>query len=761
VARKTRSRPPAAEPDRDTSKEAAALLGRFGEEAARSFTERRPILSFAEYLAQALAEPVRHLRDAAGYLRDAFEHYGRYEVDRPWGKIERFGLFDVPFGDGRERLVGHEAAAREFHRVLSGFVRDGRPNRLVLLHGPNGSAKTTFVQCIIRAMEDYSSTDEGLLYRFHWVFPSERLTRGGLGFGGGAPGSKAAIGSFAHLEDADIDARLVCEMRDHPLLLLPAGYRREVLARMVQTHPSLEVPDLLARSGLCHKCKQIFDALLASYQGDLARVLRHVQVERYTVSRGYRRGAIVIGPQLSVDASERQVTMDRSLGALPTALQNMALYEPHGELVDAAGGLVVFDDLLKRPLDTFKYLLTTIENGEVTLGHSILRVNAVMVATSNEVHLEAFRRHPEYPSFRGRLATLRVPYLREHPLEREIYELQIVPHLDRHVAPNAVETAARWAVMTRLLRPDPEGAADEARGLVRDLTVGRKAGLYAGEIALENLEPEETRVLQSALPDLRKAGEDASPYEGLVGASPREIRSVLVLAAQRPESPCLTAFGVLAEIEALCEHKSDYAFLQIEPEPGGYHDVAAIRETLRTLLLDRTEEDLRAASGLVDERQFPEMVTRYVREVRHWVNGEKLRDGATGQERAADEAFMRETEAFGGVGADAAGFRNELMTRAGAWLASNPGKPLEVPVLFSDLVRRVRRAAMRTHRPQVFRLAERLLVHLDDPEAVPKDDRPRVAAMRETLLEKRGYCPDCLREAVGRLIRERRHEIAG
>ena len=68
-------------------------------------------------------------------------------------------------------------------------------------------------------------------------------------------------------------------------------------------------------------------------------MLRHVQVERFYVSHRYREAVATVEPQLAVDARSRQLTMDRSLAALPPALQSLALYEYQGELVDANRGL--------------------------------------------------------------------------------------------------------------------------------------------------------------------------------------------------------------------------------------------------------------------------------------------------------------------------------------------------------------------------------------------------------------------------------------
>ena len=127
-------------------------------------------------------------------MRDMFDYYGTTQVERPWGTLTRYKLFDLPWeGEGarRDALVGQEEVQGELYRVLSNFAQEGRPNRLILLHGPNGSSKSTVAACLMRALEHYSSTDEGALYRFHWVFPSQKTIRGAIGFGGPKTASSA------------------------------------------------------------------------------------------------------------------------------------------------------------------------------------------------------------------------------------------------------------------------------------------------------------------------------------------------------------------------------------------------------------------------------------------------------------------------------------------------------------------------------------------------------------------------------------------
>src|SRR5689334_8544224 len=153
----------------------AALLSNLGDRVRQRFEAERRVLSFDEFIAHVGTAPYRSTRDAARYLSGCLEHFGRYEVKRPWGTVSGFRVFYGDLGQAeedltlREQLIGQEEVQDAFQRALQTFCREGRVNRLVLLHGPNGSAKSTFASCLARALEAYSLVDDGALYRFSWV----------------------------------------------------------------------------------------------------------------------------------------------------------------------------------------------------------------------------------------------------------------------------------------------------------------------------------------------------------------------------------------------------------------------------------------------------------------------------------------------------------------------------------------------------------------------------------------------------------------
>jgi predicted Ser/Thr protein kinase len=739
--------------------EAKRFLQGVGAEVTHDFVRNQSLLSFEEYVQLFLASPRAQARNAAQYLRDVMDHFGTEQVAHPAGTIRRFKLFDVAHEqDGR--VAGQEEVQNALYRLLGNFTRAGRINKLILLHGPNGSAKSTLVNALKAGMEHYSRQPEGALYRLSWVFPSDKLIRGSIGFGGergvseGAAGGE--LGSFAHLEGEAIDLRLACELRDHPLFVIPAAERRELLEGA--RSEDFILSDYLLHGELCHKCRRVYAALLAQYKGDYLKVLRHVQVERFYVSRRYQVSTVTVEPQMSVDAAYLQVTADRSQQlSVPPALHNVALYEPHGPLVHANRGLIEYSDLLKRPLEAFKYLLGFSETGQVPLEHFVLQLDEVLIASANEKHLAAFKELPDFASFKGRIELVRVPYLRRYRTEQEIYDVHITPTtVGKHVAPHATAVAATWAVLTRLKKPIPDRYAPEVKGLVDHLAPMEKARLYE-----EGRPPD--RLGQAQLKELRRLRQelyeesDAYPnYEGRSGASAREIKTALFNAAQNPDYRCLNALAVLEELEALCRDKSVYEFLQQEVVDG-YHDHEEFVRVVEGEYLDRVDAEVRDSMGLVSEGQYRELVERYMLHASHWVKGEKLRNRVTGEMERPDEHRMAELEAIVMPrGEDAGDFRRGLISGVGAYRMDHPDAELDYARIFPDLFRRLRDHYYEERKRVLRKQKENVLKYLSEERAsLSPREQGQVEATLKTMTERYGYCEHCAKDAILFLMKRR------
>ncbi|MEO8212591.1 MAG: serine protein kinase PrkA [Myxococcales bacterium] len=736
-------------------------LAQTATDVREGFERKRLLMSFAEYFSLFGAAPARHARSAAQYLRDVFDHFGSTTIATPRGAVTRWRLFDCAWDQGKDSLMGQEEVQAAVYRLISNFAREGRTNRLILLHGPNGSAKSTFVACLQRGMEHYSALEEGALYRFNWIFPTQKLTKGGIGFSGGKFEPANPSETFAYLDDDLIEAKIVDEMRDHPLLLIPREQRRALIESRLKNEiaKGFRPADYLLRGDLSHRNRQIFEALLGSYHGDLARVLRHVQVERFFVSRRYRQAAATVEPQMAVDARARQLTMDRSLASLPPALQSLTLYETQGELVDGNRGVIDFADLLKRPLEAYKYLLTTIETGRVSLEVASLDLDSVFIGSSNEGYLAAFKEVPEFQSFKGRMELVRVPYLLDYHVEQRIYEAQIrAAHLetDKHIAPHVAWIAALFAVLTRMKKPMPEKYTKSMTDTVAKLSPMDKALLYADAHPPDGLTSEHTRELLAGIEKIARESDTYPNYEGRTGASPREMKMLLMNAAQNPKFACLSPFAVFEELEELVRGVTVYEFLKQEPLPGGYHENRKFIFQTRDRLLDRIDDEVRTAMGLVDERRYIDQFERYVSYVSHWIRKEKMRNPITGRDEEPDEEFMAEVERVLQMHNRRDEFRREIITKIGAWSIDHTRQKPELEKIFPRQIADLREAFFVERKKQVRRINEDLLVFLTDgPDKMSPDQATAARTTLANLRARYGYCDNCAKDAVLALIRKR------
>lgn len=743
------------------------LIEALTQEIKGRFEEQKTLLSFEDYLDVVRARPSAQTRDAVTYIRDMFDHFGSSPVSHPYGQWRRFHLFDDPVpgslkGEearrGEDAVAGQEAVQTRIYELLNDFVREGRVNRLILLHGPNGSAKSSIIRCVAKGLERYSEHEEGALYTFNWVFPSKRRDgSAGIGFGQGG-GRDHSVSSYAYLSGLEVESRVTSELRDHPLLLIPREARQAWLHDLLG--PEHVIPDYLLEGALSPKSAQIYEALLKSYQGDLREVLKHVQVERFSASRRYRRAIATVDPQLRTDAHARQITADRSLGALPQSLQHLNLYEGGGHLVEGNRGLIEYNDLLKRPIETFKYLLSTCESGVVRLDQLTLYLDALLIGSCNFEHLEAFKEAPDFSSFKGRLELIEVPYLRDVRHEQEIYRPQLKAlSSELDVAPDVDLALAYWGVMTRLERPQPSGFPKSAKELIERLSAFEKAELYAYGRPPERLSHGDGATLTQLTEALYHEPQLEPLYEGLMGASPRELKALLLGLANHnhasqaqaerrganAERPSLTPLDLFSALRQLCEQGALHPFLKRKPS-GGYYQPKVFIQELEEWIFRRLEERLLEVLGVVQDHSITEVFNRYIAHVSCSVKGETYLNPLTERYEEPDEALMADVEVRLGRGHGPEA-RAELIQRVAGWRIKHPERPLMLTEIFANELKSLRASYVKERHEKVSIELELICRLLAEDEPLSEEERAR-AELHLKRLEESGYPRSCARRML-------------
>ena len=738
----------------------AEVLGDLTRQYQDLFQRRRSILSFPGFLDCLKENPEPMIRNASAYIRDVFEYFGRRETQNLGkGPIHRFKMFDI----GTERgfpIVGGESVQNEMNNILQSFVRQGFSNKLILLHGPNGSSKSSTIEAISCGMQRYSETDPGAVYRFSWVFPTEksgdlkaRGETGPIGFGTRRQEEDRSA-TYAFLDEDQIASKIHSEYKENPVFLIPMPQRevwlREWIGAKKGCKPEdVELPPHILLGGLSKRNQLILENLLAAYEGNISKVLRHVQVERFFYSRQYRVGIATVEPQMSIDAVEKQLTMDKNIANLPSILHNISFHEAQGELIEANRGLLEFSDLLKRPVEAFKYLLTTVEKSIVNLPASTALLDIVFTGTANEKHLDAFKTLPDFSSFRGRFELVTVPYLLRTNDEVRIYEPDVKAiSKSLRVIPHAVNLLCVWAVMTRFKQPDTEAYESNDRSLIARLDPRNKARLYNGETLQPWFRSDEESTFRELRQDIIQESVGMVVYEGRFGASPREVRAILYRAAEKTKTATLSPMTIFDELDRLVKDRSVYEFLQFEPR-GKYHDASHFVRMIQEEFADIFENEVQRSMNLVSEEQYQTLLQRYIDHCVASIKKERIYNSKTGGSEDPSAQLMKEVESILDVQGDVGRFREGLLGRIAAYKIDNPKSNIDVGVIFHEILKRIQDHYFNEKR-KVIEDNYKVMLQLgtDEEGGIGDKERKLAASTYETLEKRFGYDQAAARECL-------------
>src|SRR6266446_6548161 len=374
----------------------SSLVGRIATlQDKSSFKELHWDGSFEEYL-KIVRENPRVTRTAFQRIYDMILSHGKTEYIDNKKKLIRYHFFhDEHFG-GRDAVFGLDVPLMKLVNVFKSAAQAyGTEKRVILLHGPVGSSKSTIVRLLKKGLEEYSRTPDGALYTFYWTL--DRKTDG-----------KAQ--EIYHTP-----------MNEDPLLLIPEDWREKVFADICPPDSGFQIP---SRGDLCPASRLIFRELMTEYKGDFAKVMSHVRVKRLLLSEKDRIGIGTFQPKDEKNQDSTELTGDvnyRKIAEYGSDSDPRA-FNFDGEFNIANRGIIEFVEVLKLDV-AFLYDL-----------------------------LGASQEHRIKPK---KFPQIDIPYITKLNEEVKIYEKDYNSHKIRgkHIAPHTLEMAAMWAVLTRLEEP--------------------------------------------------------------------------------------------------------------------------------------------------------------------------------------------------------------------------------------------------------------------------------------------------------------------
>jgi serine protein kinase len=558
--------------------------------------------SFDDYLALIHKNPSL-VRNAFQRLYDMILGYGFREVKRLRERVTHYNFFEDTLTDGRDAIFGLDKALDRLVGILKSAAHHfGPEKRVLLLHGPVGSSKSTIVRLIKSGVEKYSKSTEGALYSYSW--------------------------------ETEKGVWEPCPMHEEPLHLVPMDARTKIVHELNKNFD--REYSLRVTGEMCPFCRTYFNEYMERYGGDWSKVIEHVKVGRLILSEKDRVGIGTFQPKDEKNQDSTELTGDINYRkiALYGSDSDPRAFNFDGEFNIANRGVVEFIEVLKLDVAFLYDLLGASQE------HSIkpkkfaqTDIDEVIIGHTNEPEFRRLQSNELMEAFRDRTMKIDIPYnsvLRE---EVKIYQKDYnADTVKKHIAPHTLEMAAMWAVITRL--EDPKKA---------DLTILQKLKLYNGK-TVPGYSEDNVRELRLE-----------AKREGMFGISPRYIQDKISNALVEGEKDCVNPFMVINELEKGLYHHS---LITSEEVRQRYVELlAVVKQEYEDIVKNEVQKAISA-----DPERIRKLCSNYVDNLRAYTLKEKVRDPFTGKDVDPDERLMRSIEERIGITDNRKDdFRREIM----------------------------------------------------------------------------------------------------
>jgi len=555
-------------------------------------------ISFSEYLDKIFKSP-KLVRTAYQRIYDMILASGTTTYKKYRETLTHYNFFDGP----EYPIYGLDKTLNELVKFIRGAAGGyGTERRILLLHGPVGSSKSTICRRLKRGLEAYSRSDAGAWYTYKWVnLPTE--------------GKNALYTSEEDLSPVFED----------PIKLIPLNIRKDMLKELNDIHRD-QTPEkdrktiytLKSNGELNPRCKKFMSELLKQNNGDWKAVVeKHIRVVRMAYSEADRVGIATFQPKDEKNQDATELTGDINFAKLGHygSDSDPRAFNFDGEFEAGNRGMVEFIEMLKLAKEFLYDLLGASQEQSIKpKKFSQIDIDLALIGHTNNPEYEKLRGDPTMEALRDRTVRIDVPYVLTWSDEIKVLQQDYNPaKVKQHIAPHTLDIAALWAVLTRL-----QDDKDHKLQLVD------KAKLYDG------------KALPGWTEDSVKEMRDKYPNEGFLGVSARYVQDKISMCLSS-HFDYINPFLVLNEIK---KGLGGSSLISDKEHIARYH---ACAEMAQKELDERYKAEVQKAL-VGDEDAIIRLCTNYIDNVMAYLGKSKVVNPFTQREEEPDERLMRSIE---------------------------------------------------------------------------------------------------------------------
>lgn len=567
------------------------------------------------------------------------------------------------FTSGSNALYGAEGELEQ----LENFLKAGNEGlqlgkRILLMVGGPGSGKSTAARGLKELVEAYSKTDDGALYA---------------------------------IKD--------CELHEEPLHLIPRELRPEL-----ETQLGIRI-----EGDLCASCK------LKHGQTESLAQVASVPIERIFLSEQNQVGISSFEPSdtKSQDISELIGEIDLSKLGEYGVSDDPRAFRFNGAFHKSNRGILELVELLKND-DKFMYAFLSAAQERVVKSKSFpyTSIDEMLLAHTNLAEYDRYMSNDKNEAIRDRTMTIWWKYPLRVQDEKKVYEKlvgegELVRKKSVHVNPNALETAAYFSVLSRLVTP-------------KKLSHNKlqKMMAYDGK-DVEGISREDMK--QMAL---------EFPKEGLSGVSPRFVIDSLSSEIVKEGVGCLTPLSVIRALRSNIDRHPHTREMKPDEKEALENDL----KTAQSLYGDIALEEIKSAYLGSREEEIAAYIDKYLQNVAAFCSHSTVADDFHEDGVEPDEEFMRSIESQLGV-AESGKKEHRTTLLAQIFNARTAGREFDLKTM-PKLRRAISNKLFSNIKDEI-----RLVTSARVPD---EKQRRRIDEMKQTLIDDRGYCDECAKELL-------------
>ncbi|MGQ0652227.1 MAG: serine protein kinase [Betaproteobacteria bacterium] len=415
---------------------------------------------------------------------------------------------------------------------------------------------------------------------------------------------KRGLEEYSHTEAGALYAIHGCPVHESPLHLVPHTQRPQFR----------ETYGVEITGELCPYCVM---RLHHEVSGDFMQM----PVQRIFISEAGRTGVGTYAPHdpTTADIADLVGSVDLSKVSEFGDEGDPRAWSWSGAVFAASRGLLEMIEVLKVKREFLYLLLTLTQEKNVKVSRfPLIYLDETIVAHTNLAEFRRFLQESENEALLDRMVIIQVPYTLDYKEEARIYRKltsSTQAFREVHLDPHALHVAAVFAVLTRVEEGDD-----------REAEVCKKVRLYAGE-DVEGVPRSEVEKIRAKTPE-----------EGLAGVSPRFVINALSSAIIQSQAKSLTAMEVLLALKDTID--SD-ARMDGKKKRKWIDFLVSVRKDFYNRWV---REDVHKALFVSFEQEAQQLLEKYLDEVEATLDNRTITDPITGEERKADERFLRSVE---------------------------------------------------------------------------------------------------------------------